>query len=496
MSSWSDLPPELWGKIFKNIPRFWRYKVGLVCRYWREVVHNQALQYLSTSVKKQLIDEKQLERWGCCSLKDPHHNSILCGCIDIFSMMSPFARKTPTRGKAVDDNISFLPSSIFGITSSKVFYAKDDINNPLVSVIDRSNPDNPPRNLKTPGSRRSEGRKVRICSCNDLVVISERRFNDHNMPEHQISLWDGVAETCIEVLELVDKFPPEEHQVDIRSMAISREILAVQFVTVKEVEVVGWGVVLDEPTSTLFTLLWRVNTAQPATQPAHFIILVRHPENPSGVLDTGNIAMNDKYFVRGRIDLSKTRDLTIRVYREERTRIDLVVSELETLLSTEDTKFAEGWRVPLGRRLSYVKARELLDRMKLEPGHSNRLAVYAKGDNNLRIIDLVTSNPISIITTKNWIVGSNWCCGCLLIFKSLNDQVATGTYKISIVDPGAVEKTGEKSVPAAISGFTTLGYFDCPLQWRSLPQIHMDLTGIVLNHASTDLNCYLFKSPT
>ena len=488
--SWSTLTPELLDKIFKQIPRFQRSPVGLVCRYWREVLHDQAFTYLSIKAKEQQIDENQLARWGC-SLGDKQHDAVLCGCIDIFCKMSPLSRTTKPLAQTTWERQA---GSRCGITSSKVFYST---RGNFLGVIDRLDTRILRHHyLKTPGS--SGCKKVarsRIFTCNDLVVL----LQPPDVPPHlwdiqscKISLWDGGAETCLEVLELADKVPHEVLSAAISDIAISREILAIQLLTQHSVVSRNHSTSKTES----WTLFWRVNTAQPARQPAHFVKLVRHPENPSGVLDTGNIAMNDKYFVRGRIDLSKTRDLTIRVYREERTRIDLVVSELETLLSTEDTKFAEGWRVPLGRRLSYVKARELLDRMKLEPGHSNRLAVYAKGDNNLRIIDLVTSNPISIITTKNWIVGSNWCCGCLLIFKSLNDQVATGTYKISIVDPGAVEKTGEKSVPAAISGFTTLGYFDCPLQWRSLPQIHMDLTGIVLNHASTDLNCYLFKSPT
>jgi F-box-like len=247
---WADLPTELLDKIFKLIPRFSRAHVGLVCRRWRDILHEQAFSYL----KKQLIYQSQLKRLGCHIIEESH-DYIHCSCIDIFFRMSPVSQKIPLKVQTIIEQIDYdsdddndneddnydnnytrvTVATTCGINSSKIFYSTrsqpDGITN--ISVVDRVTPGALPRILATraAGSLSWEPRAVCIYSCNNLVVIREHREDisaDKELMSFQISLWDSETETCLEVLNLEDKVPADVLSAVVSDIAINKEILAIQ----------------------------------------------------------------------------------------------------------------------------------------------------------------------------------------------------------------------------------------------------------------------------
>jgi hypothetical protein len=107
----------------------------------------------------------------------------------------------------------------------------------------------------------------------------------------------------------------------------------------------------------------------------------------------------------------------------------VVVHEIETLLLSKDTRFAPRKILPLFDG----------GKFELEPGMSDRLAVFDSVDNRLTILDLVSRNPTTIVDTIQWSIigqpsqkkilpdemlkikniGGNWCCGSFLILQRL-----------------------------------------------------------------------------
>jgi hypothetical protein len=72
------MPLELLEKIFESVPLPMLGNIGKVCAHWRDVVHRLAVKHLTSQIQNQLIEEKQLERWGWCSATAWDHNILAC----------------------------------------------------------------------------------------------------------------------------------------------------------------------------------------------------------------------------------------------------------------------------------------------------------------------------------------------------------------------------------------------------------------------------------
>jgi hypothetical protein len=207
--------------------------------------------------------------------------------------------------------------------------------------------------------------------------------------------------------------------------------------------------------------------------------------------------MNDKYLIHKIVDGGKC---------------SLEVHEIETLLSSMDTRFAPRKILPLFDG----------GKFELEPGMSDRLAVFDGKKNRLTILDLVSRNPTTIVDTIQWSIigqpsekydlpddkleikniGDNWCCGSFLILQRLELPNASKkhrqwTFKLNIVDPGTVEKR-----PEVISQIKDI--FDSKISYprrKEEEEWYIDVMGIVYvvidSHGKVDhlaVNCAQFHN--
>jgi hypothetical protein len=194
--------------------------------------------------------------------------------------------------------------------------------------------------------------------------------------------------------------------------------------------------------------------------------------NSSFFVNIPNIfTMNDKYLIHV-------------ILHDGKLSVD--VHEIETLLLSKDTRFAPRKILP-----------KLDGKFELEPGMSDRLAVFDSVKNRLTILDLGSRNPTTIVDTIQWSIigqpsekydlpddkleikniGDNWCCGSFLILQRLELPNASKkhrqwTFKLNIVDPGTVEKRPEVishikeicdskiSYPKRIGGEVEICYID------------------------------------
>jgi hypothetical protein len=177
-----------------------------------------------------------------------------------------------------------------------------------------------------------------------------------------------------------------------------------------------------------------------------------------------------------------------------------------------DTRFAPRKILPLLYSGKY----------ELEPGMSDRFAVFHKVKNLLTIFDLVSRNPTTIVDTIQWSIigqpsqkkilpdeklkikniGGNWCCGSFLILQRLElpntcEKHRQRTFKLNIVDPGAVEKR-----PEVISQIKDI--FDSKISYprrKEEEEWYIDVMGIVYvvidSHGKVDhltVNCAQFHN--
>ena len=299
---------------------------------------------------------------------------------------------------------------------------------------------------------KSEGRELHstLHKYNHLMVIVERNWRSIGKDDTiLVSFWDLRGEPCIlKEKNLIDLIPSETlsenelgegcrgeiYEIDIK---LSREIMAI-YLVIKIVHP-------KQERYQFITLLYSINTTQPSQDPdvLHFVKNVKLVENSRRSFFWPHIYINEKYLIFSTF------------VNDE--KLALEVHEIQTLLSALDTRLAPRKVLP---RLNgtYV----------LEPGMSDRLAVFNKWENRLTILDLVSTNPITIVDTIEWsILGQpsekydlpdkklkiynidgNWCCGSFLILQRLElpnkrKQHRQWVFKLSLVDPGTVEKRPE-----------------------------------------------------
>ena len=396
------------------------------------------------------------------------------------------------------------------ITPSRVIILRYNFNMHCpILVIDRMNPGTPQKQLETPGMKckSKDGREFfsTLHKCNHLMVVVERNWTLRGEDDKiLISFWDLRDEPYIfkehniiymipsEILseyELGEGRGGEIHKIHIQ---LSRAMMAINLV-------LNSKPLHHKQRFHFFLLLYRVNTTEPSqdTEGFHLLKTVKFVDNTRMWFSyPGSTTMNDKYLI---CQIGNGGTYSVEVH------------EIETLLSSMDTIFAPR------------KVLQLLNgKYVLEPGMSDRLAVFNTMENRLTILDLVSTNPITIVDTIEWRIlgqpsekydlpdkklkikniGGNWCCGSFLILQRLElpntcKKHRQWTFKLNIVDPGTVEKRPE--VKSQIKDI-----FDSTVSYPKsimLEDCFIDVMGIV--HVVTDtsgdadyltVNCAQFQN--
>jgi len=289
------------------------------------------------------------------------------------------------------------------------------------------NPGTPQKLLETPGMKCEDYRAYthQIRKYNNLMVVVETNFSRRFDFDDKtvISFWDLRDEPYIfKEHNIIDIIPSEilsEYELGDNkrgykptAMHLSRAILAV-YLQLKLKQPRS----LERKSYQTLLLLYRVNTTEPSQDAEGFLFLktVKFVGNSSFFLNIPNIfTMNDKYLIHV-------------ILHDGKLSVD--VHEIETLLLSKDTRFAPRKILPLFDG----------GKFELEPGMSDRLAVFDSVDNRLTILDLVSRNPTTIVDTIQWSIigqpsqkkilpdeklkikniGGNWCCGSFLILQRL-----------------------------------------------------------------------------
>ncbi len=384
------------------------------------------------------------------------------------------------------------------ITPNKliVLQTKIDRHGPI-KTIDRMNPDSPQKTFETPGSKCNSVGRLFYCALshyNNLMVILERNWLVNGIdPRIFISFWDLRDEPCLFKEEQFDDMFPAEiwcnqelgegdtifEKMDIH---IVRDIMAFNIVLSIAHEDT------EDNTYRSSTSFYGVNTAEPSLYPDIFHLrkIVKHSEDPNWgacTVPLGGVLMNDKYFIR----------VLVNEHSLSCTGID--VSELETLLSAAvDTKTAVTKFIPIPN-----------NEVVIEPGMSDRLAVFNTMEHSLTILDLSTTKPIIKVDTiqcsiigqpsedKNWKTlritdfDGSWSCGSFLFLQKVElvnmKNEPKCNFQLSIVDPRTAKNRSAVVTTCIkdIRGARIPGSHGIPgiQSYIKADYFHIDLLGIV-----------------
>jgi hypothetical protein len=352
------------------------------------------------------------------------------------------------------------------MTPSKLIYVQTtpEYYEPL-SVVDRLNLNTPIQTLETPGQRfkcKFEEEDCEYCNCqtkltkfNNLMVLVERHWS---VEDQQIiaSFWDLRDEPRLfKEEDLMDKLTSDIldkgalKDIDQVFIDISSEIMAVHFQTTTP----------DNSSTLNITLFYRVNTTEPSKE-ADFIQLVKIVENLEPSDSTySRIGLNEKYFVRRLEDFFE-------------------VSEIDALLKAVEKP-----------KIKILK--EGPQYFNIEPGISNRLAIFDYQTRILKIVDLETGKPIIEMNTIHWMkedqscdinhIEGSWCCGHYLFFQKVKLQNKKNgrdwEFALSIVNFGT-QKNQAVEVTNVVQDIWDSSIY-CPEIWE-FPEVLIDLSGLVL----------------
>jgi hypothetical protein len=348
-SSWGLLPAEVLEKIFESAPQFMLGTVGKVCAHWRDVLHRLAVKQLTSWIQHQLIEEKQLERWGWCSATAWDHNILACSCIHLaFNLFKRMEKTFHSRGfsqLSMDYGQRRIP---VGVMADKLFFATADEEKQVsIKVINREEPECQPRTLRTLAPHRNnededdeedeedeemEALNVHMVCCENLLVVLV-------FETAQISLWDGKNETWLFDLDISSVIPHDYIRTEV---TVSKDLLAVY--------VVGDDLGDDR------VLFFRLNTGQPAATPPQLIGMVE--------IIFGEICvhMNEKWVGLWRVNAREF----LAIKKTELFAEDL--SQVAKIATVADPQQAGNpWR--------YVEHARDANYLNLQPGSSNHLAV-------------------------------------------------------------------------------------------------------------------------
>jgi len=473
-ASWGLLPAELLEKIFESVPWLMLGNIGKVCAHWRDVVHQLAVKHLTSRIQNQLIEEKQLERWGWCSATAWDHNILACSCIHL--AFNFFTRKEKTilgRGFSELSKV-YANRNPVGIMTDKLFFSTaDEEKQVFLKVINRQEPECLERILKTLVPQQSNDYDNSDCSAvNVHMVCCENLLVVLVVETGQVSLWDGKNETWLADLDISSVITHD--QFETREVTVSKNLLAVK------VSVDGfWNRVL----------FFRLNTGQPAATPPKFIGMVE--------IKLGQfVHMNEKWVG---LWLAACRELVVIKNTELFSEHQSQVAEIATVADPQQSG-------NLWRNVGHAKDASYLN---LQPGSSNHLAVehlvLSKSSFDktkprhdafsFMILNLETGEILCKISNTVSLFPTSWWGDAFLFLKKLKAcdsdesvklQVVTFdfSHRISDVIVEDLEEEATCLLPGPVFEFS--GVPKLHFQRSKGPKMHVDYSGVVV-FAWTDL---------
>jgi hypothetical protein len=415
--SWAELPLEILDKIFSFIPRLMVGSVEFVCRQWQCALHNQAVQHLNSCIKQQLIEEKQLQKWGwnAAAATAPDHNILDCNCVDL--AFSFFTQKKKLKAAC---NIPCIREVICSgsycvfccVVGEKIFLGFIDSRDKMFSlkVVNRLTRETEPRVVLMPGHYQNGINCADGATHKDMfvVVLSGRP----RIPRVQVSLWNGNDEVCLEDLGISSRL--QENYGNDANVALGENLLAVSYCSAQE------------------TLLWRLNTSQPTNPSPQFMGTVRHV-NFWFMLD---VMMNESFFGFHYTSLSSEELLVINqvnLFSDDRNSV------AEQAQMARPGVAGNGWYRMEGVALGQWNIGQM------EPGKSVRLAVETTEISKFKIFNMLTGGVLCDIDLRQGIFPACWCGGNFLF---LGNSVLPGLpNKEGILQVVTIDPTHSRFIP-------------------------------------------------
>jgi hypothetical protein len=491
-ASWGLLLAELLEKIFENVPWLMLGNIGKVCTHWRDVVHRLAVKHLTSGIQNQLIEEKQLERWGWCSATAWDHSILSCPCIHLAFDFLPIREKTfPGQGFS-GLSMNYATGRIpVGIMTDKLFFATADEEKQVsLKVINRQEPECQERILKSLAPQQKtdydnsdcsddyedwekiDAVNVQMVCCENLLVVLVFETG-------QVSLWDGKNEAWLADLDISSVITHNPFLT--YELTVSKDLLAVY--------VSGSGRRNNR------VLFFRLNTGQPAATPPQLIGMV---EIKFGEI---SVHMNEKW---------------VGLWRE--IGRELVVIKKTELFSEDQSQVAKIAKVAdpkqainLWRNVGHAKDASYLN---LQPGSSNHLAVEHKLFDKTKprhdafsftILNLETGEILcKISNTVNLFPASWWGDAFLFLRKleacdsdeSVKLQVVTCDFSQRISD-GTVEDLEKEAIcllPGPVFEFSGAPKLYFERWFMTTLKKHLDYSGVVVyEEFCRNLHCAAFE---
>ena len=407
-SSWGLLPAEVLEKIFESAPQFMLGTVGKVCAHWRDVVHRLAVKQLTSWIQSQLIEEKQLEKWGWCSATAWDHNILACSCIHLAFNIFTGKEKTFSGRGFSELSMKYAQRRIpVGIMTDKLFFATaDEENQVFLKVINRREPECQERILKTfapwemnEDDEEMDAVNIHMVCCENLLVVL---FFETG----QVSLWDGENETWLADLDISSVITHD--QFETREITVSKDLLAV------------YVSVYDLGNRVLF---FRLNTGQPAATHPQLVGMV---EIKFGQI---SVHMNEKWVGLWRVN---GRELVV-IKKTELFSGDQ--SQVAKIAKVADPKQA----INLWRNVGHAKNASYLN---LQPGSSNHLAVEHKLFDKTKphkdafsfmILNLETGEILCKISNTVSLFPTGWWGDAFLFLRKLEACDSDESVKLQVV---------------------------------------------------------------
>jgi hypothetical protein len=405
LSSWAELPLEILDKIFNFVPRLMVGSLGFVCKQWQCALHNQAVKYLNSCIKQQLIEERQLQKWGwnTAAATAPDHNVLDCNCVHL--AFNFFTQKKRLKTDSNILRIRQVCNSIqcWCIMGEKIFLGCVEDGQEKFKVFNRLTPEAEPRVVSIPAHYQDGISWAGMSTYEDLLVVW--LSGDQ---EQVVSLWNGNDEVWLEDLDISSRTPGNHNVEDV---ALSKNLIAVSFNG-------------DQAARTLF---WLVNTSQPTNLSTQFMGTVSHVYTFFEI----KVFMNERFVgFYYRFDNDFSEELLVidqkKLFNDNRS----YVAERARLV---DPNFAgNDWcsieEVAFGQVIAF----------KMEPGKSVRLAGEMFDLFKFRIFNMVTGGVLCDIDLRPGIFPACWCGGNFLFLGTVGlpcQSNKEGILQVVTIDP-------------------------------------------------------------
>jgi len=452
--SWALLPAELLEKIFESIPRLLLENIGKVCRHWQDVLHHLAVKHLTSCIQNQLIEEKQLEKWGWCSATAWDHNILVCSCIHLAFNFFTGKEKQFLARRLSAVSMEYGQRIPVGIMSDKLFFATANEEKMVsIKVINRLEPESQPRVLKTLAVQQNDENdelNVHMVCCENLLVVLV-------FGTGPVSLWNGKNETWLADLDISSGLPDDHFRT--YEVTVSKDLLAVY---------VGVGIRWCR------VLFFRLNTDQPAASLPQLIGMVDMVDIDN--LDDISVHMNEKWVGLWRVK-----------------GVELVVIKKTELFSEDQSEVVEMAAVAdpqqAGNLWRKVGDARLATYLNLQPGSSDHLAVEHDHSSSFMILNLDTGEILCQISKTVDLQPTSWCGGAFLFLRKLKECEKFDVDKVQVVTYDFSQKIGvctaeelEKEATCLLAGpvFEFSWAPSCDFSRYATRKLHVDYSGVVV----------------